>query len=637
MRRSIATVSLSGSLEEKLAAVSAAKLDGIELYDPDLVASSMTPGEIASRCADLGLRIEILQPFRDLEGLAPEDFTAALRRLEIKLGVMEQLGVTKLLVCSNTQANAIGDPDLSAEQLHIAAERAGEHGMCLAYEALAWGTHISRIGDASDVVRRAGHPALGITVDTFHMLARGDSAEHLDEVPGDRIVFLQIADAPALHGDLLQWSRHHRCFPGQGTFDLVTLVSKVVQKGYRGPLSLEVFSDVIRRAEPHATARDAMRSLIHLEEELRTLWDAQPLGERPHITLTEPPPAPVDVSCEFVEIAVGSDDDMSALLHGLGFRRVSTHRTKRVSWWRCGDAHVLLNASTDLEDRWPHSAGERPTVDGLGVSVPSVVELSERADALLWERLTLRHDPSEASREGVDTPAGIHLFFLDHDHWQEDFKRPSDEPAESARGIRNVDHVGYSIPFEVSDAEISFYRTLLGLPSGGISEITEPHGWLRSRVVRREVDDATSAFQVVLNVAETRATVRNQPRGINQIAFGVADIFSTVQSARDAGIGILRIPGNYYEDLRARFDLDPVFLGRLREHDVLYDRSPNGEVLHAYTRFVADAFYLELIQRVDGYTGFGAGNAPVRLVAQTLQTQDARPGRSADDRSGRTR
>ena len=62
--------------------------------------------------------------------------------------------------------------------------------------------------------------------------------------------FLQLADAPRLRMDVLQWSRHHRLFPGQGAFDLAGFVGRVLATGYTGPLSLEVFNDVFRQADP---------------------------------------------------------------------------------------------------------------------------------------------------------------------------------------------------------------------------------------------------------------------------------------------------------------------------------------------------------------------------------------------------
>jgi hypothetical protein len=83
-----------------------------------------------------------------------------------------------------------------------------------------------------------------------------------------KIFFLQLADAPTLPMAPLPWSRHHRCFPGQGSFDLAGFVADVIASGYCGPWSLEVFNDVFRQGDAERTARDGMRSLLTLEDSL---------------------------------------------------------------------------------------------------------------------------------------------------------------------------------------------------------------------------------------------------------------------------------------------------------------------------------------------------------------------------------
>ena len=46
MRRSIATVCLSGTLEEKLVAAARAGFDGVELFEADLINSPLAPAEV---------------------------------------------------------------------------------------------------------------------------------------------------------------------------------------------------------------------------------------------------------------------------------------------------------------------------------------------------------------------------------------------------------------------------------------------------------------------------------------------------------------------------------------------------------------------------------------------------------------
>ena len=175
--------------------------------------------------------------------------------------------------------------------------------MTLAFEALAWGRHVDRVGDAWDVVRRADHPAVTLAVDTFHMLARGDDGSALAGIPGDRIGFLQVADAPVLDMNVLEWSRHHRCFPGQGSLDVEGVVAATLAAGYRGPLSLEVFSDVVRESDPRRTAQAAMRSLLFLEDRVAARVDG-PAAEL--VTAAPPPPQRVDAA--FLEVASAPGD-----------------------------------------------------------------------------------------------------------------------------------------------------------------------------------------------------------------------------------------------------------------------------------------------------------------------------------------
>jgi len=71
MRRSIATVSLSGSLKEKIEAVAAAHFDAVEIFENDLLFYEGSATEIRSVADNLGLQICLFQPFRDLKGFYP--------------------------------------------------------------------------------------------------------------------------------------------------------------------------------------------------------------------------------------------------------------------------------------------------------------------------------------------------------------------------------------------------------------------------------------------------------------------------------------------------------------------------------------------------------------------------------------
>ncbi|KAF1004128.1 MAG: Inosose isomerase [Pseudomonas sp.] len=145
---------------------------------------------------DLGIALDLYQPLRDFEGVSPAQLQRNLARAERKFDVMQALGIPMLLVCSNAQPDAIGNPDLIAEQLRDLAEHASARGLKVAFEALSWGTHTNRYAQAWAAVERAGHPSLGLVLDSYHSLALRDDVSAIAELPGERIFFLQISDSP---------------------------------------------------------------------------------------------------------------------------------------------------------------------------------------------------------------------------------------------------------------------------------------------------------------------------------------------------------------------------------------------------------------------------------------------------------
>ena len=67
MQRSIATVSISGTLELKLRAIAQAGFNGVEIFENDLLYFDGSPRDVKQIAADLGLSILLFQPFRDFE------------------------------------------------------------------------------------------------------------------------------------------------------------------------------------------------------------------------------------------------------------------------------------------------------------------------------------------------------------------------------------------------------------------------------------------------------------------------------------------------------------------------------------------------------------------------------------------
>ncbi|MFZ0040813.1 MAG: TIM barrel protein [Solirubrobacteraceae bacterium] len=593
-------------MDDKLAAAAHAGFDGVELFEPDLIGSPLSPAEIRRRCLELGLSIDLYQPFRDFEAVSAELLKRNLRRAEAKFDLMQALGASTILLCSNVSSDAIDDDELAASQLRILAERAGERGIRVAYEALAWGRHVNEYDHSWRIVQAADHPALGLCLDSFHVLSRETSLETIGDIPADKLFFLQLADAPHLVMDVLQWSRHYRSFPGQGGFDLAEFTARVLEGGYAGPLSLEVFNDVFRQADPDRMAVDAMRSLLMLQE---SIAPSQPHRLPPSATLR---------GYAFVELAVEprSVGETQRLLHALGFAQAAQHRTKPVTLWQQSDIRVLLNAG----------APTGPGITAIAVESSAPAVSARRAEALLAPILSRQRGPDEADLAAVAAPDGTSVFFCRSDErpearsWLQDFDPLAPTDGTESIELTRIDHVALAQPFDYFDEAVLFYRSVLGLEPLESLELAAPQGLIRSRAVT----NADASVRLALNVP-VLAPDSPQPTGLQHVAFACADIFAAGQQMREQGVGPLPIPDNYYDDLATRWDLDPRLLGAMQELDVLYDRDDAGEFLHFYTPTIAGRLFFEVVDRRGGYDGYGAADAPVRMAAQRPRAAIATP------------
>lgn len=589
MKTSIATVCLSGSLTDKLAAASAAGFDGVEIFEPDLIAALESPEEIRALADRLGLTLDLYQPMRDVEGVSDDEFARVLHRAEAKFALMQRLGMTTVLCCSNVATAVIDDDEHSALQLRQLGDLAARYDVRIAYEALAWGRFVNDYRRAWAIVQRADHPNVGICLDSFHILSLGHDPAQIADIPGEKIFYLQLADAPALDMDVLSWSRHHRLFPGEGSFDLTRFVSLVLGTGYTGPLSLEVFNDTFRQTDPTQTARQALRSLRYLEDQVA--GDARLL-----------PPVQPPVGVDFIEVKTADPARTEDLLRQAGFVLRGRHRTKPVTYWAAGEARVMVNEQ--------QSAGRPAHLAAMSFSVDNPDVTTARAAALALPRAHRRWLEGEADLAAVRAPDGTEIFWgrTGQPEWEAEFEHGSDR---EARHISHVDHVSLTQPWYAYDESVLLYRSLFGLGLHSSTDVASPQGLVQSRVLR----SPASEVRLPLNVAPPMIARQGDGALAQHVAFAVDDLVSFVAEARARGMRTLTMPQNYYDDLQARFNLPADLLEALREHDLAYDRDDTGEYLHCYTETIGEVFF-EFVQRSVGYDGFGAGNAPVRLSAQ---------------------
>ncbi|WP_405952719.1 sugar phosphate isomerase/epimerase [Streptomyces prunicolor] len=154
--------------------------------------------------------------------------------------------------------------DVWAKEFAVLAAQADGVGARLGVEPLPW-SNLRTVHDGLRLVEAAGHPAGGLIIDVWHTERAHTPPAELADVPGARIVGVELNDADSqVVGTLFEDTVHRRLLCGEGSFDLPGIISALRTAGFRGPWGVEILSDAHRALPVREAAAAAYRSAAAL-------------------------------------------------------------------------------------------------------------------------------------------------------------------------------------------------------------------------------------------------------------------------------------------------------------------------------------------------------------------------------------
>ncbi|MDP5220215.1 TIM barrel protein [Ruegeria sp. 2205SS24-7] len=614
---SIATTSVPGDLMTKLDVIAASGFSGIELYEPDLTGFPGRAAEVAGKARDLGLSIDVLQPFHEFEGLAGAERAAAFIRLDQKLALMQALGAKTLLVGANTRANASPDRDTLVADLSELADRVGNSGCRAAFIALPWAAHTRTEMQALDLIEAVDSRHLGLALNSYFALADGSQAARLRDIPGNRVFHVQLSDAPVIDVDISQLKSHFGLLPGQGGLNLQSFVRIVARAGYKGPWSLARIGSSAGDSRD-TYARDGYRALVSLLDEVAQREPALP---RP---LCDLPPRVYPTGVEFIEFAVdeAGNRSLTQLLRSMSFRKERKHISKSVELWRQGAVNIVVNSQTTGFAAQALSE-HGPCVCDMGLRVKDAEQTVARAMQLGAPAFSQPVGSGELDIPAIRGVGGTVVHFIDeksdlHRVWDIEFDPVPKDAAPQPAGLRRIDHVAQTMRYQEMQSWLTYYTSTFQMEKARVIDVADPSGVILSQALA----SPDGEVRLNLNGAGQRRTIAGAfladgfGAGIQHIAFSTDDIFETSDLLAAAGFERLPIADNYYDDLQVRHGLSDAFIASLRAGHILYDCEGQAEYFQIYSRPIFNGFFFEIVQRKGGYQGYGARNAPIRLAAQ---------------------
>ncbi len=258
------TIGRDTSFRDRLAAATAAGYDAISLWGRDYARAQSeghSDGEMRTMLDDHGLVVAEVDPAWWWTPGAPEigRSLAEVDPLDVfrygeddLLAMAEALGARSL-----NAAEVLGGAwtvEDGAEAFAALCDRAAQHGLLVHLEWLAW-SKVPDLATAWELVRLADRPNGGLNIDTWHCARTGTTADELRALPGDRVLAIQLDDAPLdAEVNLIDATLHDRQLPGAGELDLVGYLGALRAIGVRCPVGVEVFSDELHASGPGPAA-----------------------------------------------------------------------------------------------------------------------------------------------------------------------------------------------------------------------------------------------------------------------------------------------------------------------------------------------------------------------------------------------
>jgi 4-hydroxyphenylpyruvate dioxygenase len=211
--------------------------------------------------------------------------------------------------------------------------------------------------------------------------------------------------------------------------------------------------------------------------------------------------------------------------------------------------------------------------------------------------------------------------------------RPADPSEEAGVGLVAVDHVVGNVELGKMNTWAGYYADILGfrnLVHFADDQISTEYTALMSKVMW----DGIGRVKLPINEpahGKKRSQIDEyldfyRGPGVQHMALQTDDILATVAELRRRDVPFLRVPDNYYEEVRERFaDLAEVDVEALRDLRILADRDEEGYLLQIFTKPVVDrpTIFFEIIER-RGSRGFGLGN--FKALFEAIEREQALRG-----------
>lgn len=156
--------------------------------------------------------------------------------------------------CVTSAKFTLDDYSRSVDNIRRVADIAKQFKLRVGAEFVRNSTFMASLPTALRLHREAAHPHFGIIFDCYHFWSGPSRMEDMESIRPGEILHAHLNDTPDMPRELLDLQS--RVAPGEGVAPLAAIVRKLVDRGYRGPISVELFLAKYQQADPYTLAKD---------------------------------------------------------------------------------------------------------------------------------------------------------------------------------------------------------------------------------------------------------------------------------------------------------------------------------------------------------------------------------------------
>jgi 2-keto-myo-inositol isomerase len=180
---------------------------------------------------------------------------AALDNLKKRCEMFAKMGLNRVYAATATSKKVTEDDyKTGVDNMYDAGDVAKQFNLTLRIEFLRTSTFISTLPTILKMTRAAAHPNIEPMLDFYHFWSGLNKFEDLDMIRVGEIGHVHFQDVPDMPRELLDLTT--RIIPGDGISPLTRILGKLAEKGYAGPLSVELFLPKFQQGDPFEIARE---------------------------------------------------------------------------------------------------------------------------------------------------------------------------------------------------------------------------------------------------------------------------------------------------------------------------------------------------------------------------------------------